>query len=74
MWQETDDLVYLKEKSKKLKKQFERLNRIKRKHAEEKINGEVRQSVARNNCNGGLGKLKTSLKSRRKRKTPKNNS
>lgn len=70
MWQDTDDLVYLKEKSKKFKQQFERLNRIKRKHAEGRINGIVRQSIARNNGNGGPGKRKVSLKSRRRRKTP----
>ena len=70
MWEETDDLVYLEEKSKKFSKQFERLNRIKRKHAEVRINGTVRQSIARNNGNGGPGKRKVSLKSRKRRKTP----
>ncbi len=74
MWEETDDLVYLKEKSEKLRKKFVRLNRIKRKVAEERINGTVRQVIARNNGNGGPGKRKMSFKSRRRRKTPKNNS
>ncbi len=70
MWEETDDLVYLEEKSKKFSKQFERLNRIKKKHAEERINGIVRQSIARNNGNGGPGKRKVLFKSRKRRKTP----
>ena len=34
MWEETDDLVYLEEKSKLLRKKLERLNRIKRRVAE----------------------------------------
>jgi len=69
MWQDTDDLIYLEEKSKKFSKQFDRFNKIKKRVAEERINGTVRQSIARNNGNGGPGKRTMLLKSRKRRKT-----